>query len=206
MDECSKCILNPLPVSPTTTTTTTTIITEQLGRERVHPGVKRERRKWSEEETRALLAGMRAHGGRQWAKILHDPVYASALAHRTQKDLKDKMKNLNKAKDREHARTQAQTQAQTQSKDEKDGEVGVTTTDSSSSRSRKAPETPKKLSINNNARKRYLWTSDEETLLKTAVKKYGNSWAEILKDPQFSLFVENKRSRHTLSQKNNDIQ
>jgi len=54
-----------------------------------------QRRKWTQEEVDALLAGCRIHKPGHWAQILHHA--GSVLTGRTQVDLKDKWRNLRKA-------------------------------------------------------------------------------------------------------------
>ncbi|XP_044494890.1 telomere repeat-binding factor 4 [Mangifera indica] len=53
-----------------------------------------QKQKWTDEEEKALLAGVAKHGRGKWKNILKDPEFASFLTNRSNIDLKDKWRNL----------------------------------------------------------------------------------------------------------------
>nr|KAJ0211609.1 hypothetical protein LSAT_V11C400194560 [Lactuca sativa] len=60
----------------------------------------KERQKWTLEEEEALYYGVRKHGQGKWKVILTDPQFASALANRSNIDLKDKWRNVSVNRDK----------------------------------------------------------------------------------------------------------
>lgn len=47
-----------------------------------------QKQKWTDEEEKALLAGVAKHGRGKWKNILKDPEFASFLTNRSNIDLK----------------------------------------------------------------------------------------------------------------------
>ncbi|CAI9280974.1 unnamed protein product [Lactuca saligna] len=60
----------------------------------------KERQKWTPEEEKALFDGVGKHGQGKWKVILTDPQFASALANRSNIDLKDKWRNVSVNRDK----------------------------------------------------------------------------------------------------------
>ncbi|CAH1422796.1 unnamed protein product [Lactuca virosa] len=60
----------------------------------------KERQKWTLEEEEALFYGVGKHGQGKWKVILTDPQFASALANRSNIDLKDKWRNVSVNRDK----------------------------------------------------------------------------------------------------------
>lgn len=136
------------------------------------PKVRRTRRKWSEAETRDLLAGVKKHGFGKWKQILIDPIYT--FDERTSIDLKDRY--------RVFAKDLPETVIEPVHSDDAQP-------DSADARDRDESSEPKASNnaVSSKRRKRHPWTREEDNALLAGVQKHGFQWTEIHNDTELGL-------------------
>ncbi|KAF8055241.1 hypothetical protein FPV67DRAFT_1436555 [Lyophyllum atratum] len=123
---------------------------------------KKQRKKWSDEETKMLVSGCNRHGVGNWKTILSDPTLK--FDNRSPVDLKDRFRTYFPDAYKEHypnARTHLSSK------------VRSTLPDGSS------------LFEKTRSKKRRPFTEEEDRALKAGYEKHGTIWATIVKDPVF---------------------
>ncbi|RDB18181.1 hypothetical protein Hypma_000546 [Hypsizygus marmoreus] len=123
---------------------------------------KKQRKKWTEEETQMLVTGCNIHGVGNWKTILSDPTLK--FDNRSPVDLKDRFRTYFPDAYKEHypnARTHLSSK------------VRSTLPDGSS------------LFEKTRSKKRRPFTEEEDRALKAGYEKHGTIWATIVKDPIF---------------------
>ncbi|KAG6828470.1 hypothetical protein H0H92_007836 [Tricholoma furcatifolium] len=123
---------------------------------------KKQRKKWSDEETQMLVAGCNKHGVGNWKTILSDPTLH--FDNRSPVDLKDRFRTYFPDAYKEHypnARTHLSSK------------VRSTLPDGSS------------LFEKTRSKKRRPFTEEEDRALRAGYEKHGTVWAAIVKDPVF---------------------
>ncbi|KAH0579531.1 hypothetical protein H2248_002385 [Termitomyces sp. 'cryptogamus'] len=123
---------------------------------------KKQRKKWSDEETQMLVAGCNRHGVGNWKTILSDPTLR--FDNRSPVDLKDRFRTYFPDAYKRHypnARTHLSSK------------VRSTLPDGSS------------LFEKTRSKKRRPFTEEEDRALKAGYEKHGTVWATIVKDPVF---------------------
>ncbi|KAG5652715.1 hypothetical protein H0H81_003966 [Sphagnurus paluster] len=123
---------------------------------------KKQRKKWSDEETQMLVLGCNRHGVGNWKTILSDPTLT--FDNRSPVDLKDRFRTYFPDAYKEHypnARTHLSSK------------VRSTLPDGSS------------LFEKTRSKKRRPFTEEEDRALKAGYEKHGTVWATIVKDPVF---------------------
>ncbi|GLB44333.1 putative myb DNA-binding [Lyophyllum shimeji] len=123
---------------------------------------KKQRKKWSDEETQMLVSGCNRHGVGNWKTILSDPTLK--FDNRSPVDLKDRFRTYFPDAYKEHypnARTHLSSK------------VRSTLPDGSS------------LFEKTRSKKRRPFTEEEDRALKAGYEKHGTVWATIVKDPIF---------------------
>lgn len=130
---------------------------------------KKQRKRWTEEETQMLVTGCNIHGVGNWKTILRDPVLK--FDNRSPVDLKDRFRTYFPDAYKEYypnARTHLSSK------------VRSTLPDGSS------------LFEKTRSKKRRPFTEAEDRALKAGYEKHGTVWAAIVKDPIFK--EQNRRS------------
>lgn len=138
---------------------------------------RRARRKWTDEETADLIAGIKKHGFGKWKQILTDNAY---LFHdRTSIDLKDRYRTYSK----DLPDTQlyaAQSHDPQSSTSHSHGDETSRATDVV------APSTSQSEAVKPK-RKRRPWTAAEDAALLHGVSKHGFQWTNIHDDAELNL-------------------
>ncbi len=169
----------PTPVkeiSPVTTEPTPPMIPWKDNKPR------RARRKWTEDETKDLLAGVKKYGIGKWKQILDDPAFS--FSERSSVDLKDRYRVCANNDSVPKLDTQPNTMAHIP-----DQSTPVDGTDPSLSPTKAAEQDspndqnqpPKQ------RRKRRAWTIDEDESLLKGVGRHGFQWTAIHDDPELEL-------------------
>ncbi|KAL0569872.1 hypothetical protein V5O48_012091 [Marasmius crinis-equi] len=130
---------------------------------------KKQRKKWSSEETQMLVDGCNKHGVGNWKTILGDPEFK--FDNRSPVDLKDRFRTYFPDAYKQHypnARTHLSSK------------IRSTLPDGSS------------LFEKTRSKKRRPFTEEEDRALKAGYEKHGTVWAAIVKDPIFQ--EQNRRS------------
>ncbi|KAJ8075732.1 hypothetical protein PM082_021362 [Marasmius tenuissimus] len=130
---------------------------------------KKQRKKWSTEETQMLVDGCNKHGVGNWKTILGDPEFK--FDNRSPVDLKDRFRTYFPDAYKQHypnARTHLSSK------------IRSTLPDGSS------------LFEKTRSKKRRPFTEEEDRALKAGYEKHGTVWAAIVKDPIFQ--EQNRRS------------
>jgi hypothetical protein len=170
--------------------------------------VTRTRKKWTEEETSQLLLGVQAHGVGNWTKILQDPQYR--FDGRKPVDLKDRFRTCCPAELRGKAKSVSATvgkvghtptlsvaaedgliESESSSADEKHGPAPNKGPQKCRSH-RKNLDDLAELGIKepfkkSGRRERKPFSNEEDQAILQGFQEYGTAWAQILKDPRFSL-------------------
>ncbi|KAK7046020.1 hypothetical protein VNI00_007015 [Paramarasmius palmivorus] len=132
-------------------------------------GVKKQRKRWTQDETQMLVDGCNKHGVGNWKTILGDPEFT--FDNRSPVDLKDRFRTYFPDAYKQHypnARTHLSSK------------VRSTLPDGSS------------LFEKTRSKKRRPFTEEEDRALKAGYEKHGTVWATIVKDPIFQ--AQNRRS------------
>ncbi|ESK91491.1 meiotically up-regulated 152 protein [Moniliophthora roreri MCA 2997] len=132
-------------------------------------GVKKQRKRWTKEETQMLVDGCNKHGVGNWKTILGDPEFK--FDSRSPVDLKDRFRTYFPDAYKQHypnARTHLSSK------------VRSTLPDGSS------------IFEKTRSKKRRPFTEEEDRALKAGYEKHGTVWAAIVKDPIFQ--EQNRRS------------
>ncbi|KAG9770755.1 hypothetical protein KCU88_g6536, partial [Aureobasidium melanogenum] len=146
---------------------------------------RRTRRKWSENETRDLLAGVKKHGIGKWKQILDDPSFE--FSDRSSVDLKDRYRvcanndsfprtDTGFVKTPPDTETSAFTEGSGAPPDSISPDRGVGTSSLRDSGQSGKPR-----------RKRRAWTTIEDRNLLKGVGKHGFQWTAIHDDPELDL-------------------
>ncbi|KAF8508081.1 hypothetical protein JB92DRAFT_2955228 [Gautieria morchelliformis] len=130
---------------------------------------KRQRKKWTMEETQMLVDGCNKYGVGNWKIILNDPTFT--FDNRTPVDLKDRFRTYFPDAYKEHY-PNAKTHL--------------------SSKVRSALPDGSSIFEKTRSKKRRPFTLEEDEALKRGYDKHGTLWASILKDPIFH--AKNRRS------------
>ncbi|TDL26941.1 hypothetical protein BD410DRAFT_800034 [Rickenella mellea] len=133
----------------------------------IYNGEKRQRKKWSEEETKMLVKGCNSWGVGNWKAILNDPTLK--FDSRSPVDLKDRFRTFFPDAYREHypnAKTHLSLKVRSQLPD------------------------GRPLFEKTRSKKRRPFTVEEDQALKAGYEKHGTVWSTIVKDP---IFQEQKR-------------
>ncbi|KAK5063204.1 hypothetical protein LTR84_005281 [Exophiala bonariae] len=144
---------------------------------------RRARRKWSEEETRGLLAGVQKYGIGKWKQILDDAAFS--FCERSSVDLKDRYRvcanNDSFPKEPPPSRTPS-------NDDLTNTAQFVPSQPSSVPGDDLAPKSPTDSSqAPKQRRKRRAWTTSEDENLIRGVAKHGFQWTAIHDDPKLDL-------------------
>ena len=145
--------------------------------------LRRARRKWTESETRHLLAGVKKYGIGKWKQILDDPAFS--FSERSSVDLKDRYRVC--------ANNDSVPKLETQSNTNTPGSDHSTPVEGTgSSLSPVKPNDVESLADLNHPtkqrRKRRAWTVIEDESLLMGVARHGFQWTAIHDDPELDLF------------------
>ncbi|ETN46569.1 uncharacterized protein HMPREF1541_00754 [Cyphellophora europaea CBS 101466] len=170
------------PTPPTTSTSTPVSATIPSTRDGSKP--RRIRRKWTDDETRDLLAGVRKHGVGKWKQILTDPSYT--FDERSAVDLKDRYRVCSKDELNGPAAAAAAAAAAVTSKSPANTDPSPNSPGSDHPASRGASPAPGS-GPQKQRRKRRAWTTEEDDALLRGVSKHGFQWTVIHDDEALSL-------------------
>jgi hypothetical protein len=190
----------PTPLAPHSFSTTITS-TKEGNKPR------RARRKWSEDETRHLLAGVRKHGVGKWKQILTDPTYT--FQERSAVDLKDRYRVCSKDLDAisnvprggsvDSTSTATAPSAPTSTASAPTTAAAATSPASPVSEAPPSPNASPAPGTTTTAasgapgvqqkqrRKRRAWTIEEDDALLRGVSKHGFQWTVIHDDKSLQL-------------------
>lgn len=145
---------------------------------------RRTRRKWSETETRSLLAGVKKYGIGKWKQILDDPSFS--FSDRNSVDLKDRYRvcanNETVPKFESPSRTPSVTDLPAASKS-----PGVVQETMSPGTATSTASPIDQVQLQKQRRKRRAWTDLEDESLLKGVAKHGFQWTAIHDDPELDL-------------------
>lgn len=146
---------------------------------------RRPRRKWTDEETNALLAGVRKHGVGRWKMILDDPSFH--FLDRSSVDLKDRYRVC---ANNSHATKLASSPSGSPPEFESAATSQFTdvSQNTTSAEVVAAPASPPDQAFNQKQRRRRrAWTDYEDANLLKGVAKHGFQWTAIHDDPELDL-------------------
>ncbi|EXJ92577.1 hypothetical protein A1O3_01129 [Capronia epimyces CBS 606.96] len=146
---------------------------------------RRVRRKWSEDETKYLLAGVRKYGAGKWKQILDDPSFK--FSDRSSVDLKDRYRVC--ANNETVPRLDTLSARISFGMEPLSGPEAPATAQGSISPDQSAPATsPMDLGQpSKQRRKRRAWTAREDANLLKGVAKHGFQWTAIHDDVELDL-------------------
>ncbi|KAK4939405.1 hypothetical protein LTR10_020302 [Elasticomyces elasticus] len=153
--------------------------------------VRRQRRKWTDEETRELIAGVKKYGVGKWKQILDDPSFH--LPDRSSVDLKDRYRvcgyRYQVSTDDNHVTRLGGSSPNGSPPDAESTAVPTEVLPTATPSDNVAPPTS---SINQamsqkQRRRRRAWTDTEDANLLEGVAKHGFQWTAIHDDPELDL-------------------
>lgn len=145
---------------------------------------RRARRKWSEEETRDLLAGVQKYGIGKWKQILDDPAFS--FCERSSVDLKDRYRVC--ANNDSFAKSEPPPSRTPSNDDLTNTAQFISSQHNSAPGDDLAPKSPSDPSqAPKQRRKRRAWTASEDENLIRGVAKHGFQWTAIHDDPKLDL-------------------
>lgn len=140
---------------------------------------RRARRKWSDDETRHLLAGVRKHGVGKWKQILTDSNYT--FQERSAVDLKDRYRVCSKDEPAPSTVSKHTTLDTAVASPNSPG------SDHPTSRSTSPAPGTTASSQQRQRRKRRAWTTEEDDALLRGVRQHGFQWTVIHDDESLQL-------------------
>ncbi|KAI1628665.1 hypothetical protein EDD37DRAFT_16180 [Exophiala viscosa] len=155
--------------------------------------VRRQRRKWTDEETRELIAGVKKYGVGKWKQILDDPSFH--LPDRSSVDLKDRYRvcgyRYKVCTDNNHVTRLGGSSPNGSPPDAESkatSELVEVSQHTTSSENAPAPTSPTEQGLSQKQRRRRrAWTDYEDTNLLKGVAKHGFQWTAIHDDPELDL-------------------
>lgn len=146
---------------------------------------RRARRKWSEHETKDLLAGVRKYGVGKWKQILDDPAFS--FSDRSSVDLKDRYRvcaNNDSVPRLDTALSRSSSDADLSNLVEAGG---VSQPNNSAEKANESVSPVDLHQPQKQRRKRRAWTLLEDENLLKGVSRHGFQWTAIHDDPELDL-------------------